>query len=361
MARIRPVAEPDLDALLGLAGQATFGLTTLPRDRELLARRIRESARAFELVDERPRGESYLLVLEGDDGRIVGTAGIVSKVGGFEPFYAYRIETTLHVSEVLKVRKEIRTLHLVQEHDGPCEIGSLFLAPAARGRGSGRLLSLARFLFMAERPQLFDPRVIAEMRGVIDEHGRSPFWDAVGRHFFEIDFPTADYLSVVDKRFIAELMPTHPLYISLLPTEAQGVIGRVHPKTEPALRLLESEGFRLSGMVDIFEGGPIVSCPLTDIRIVRESVRATVVDASAAALDAPPHLVAGTRPDFRACVGAAVAAEGGVRVTAETARLLEVRPGDTIRYATLSAGSSSSDGTHAGGGAGGATAPGGGG
>ena len=50
--------------------------------------------------------------------------------------------------------------------------------------------------------------MIAEMRGVIDDQGRSAFWDAVGKHFFEIDFPKADYLSMVNKKFIADLMPT---------------------------------------------------------------------------------------------------------------------------------------------------------
>ena len=331
---VRPVASADLDALVSLAEQASFGLTTLPRDRSLLAKRIRESEKAFELVEEKPRGESYLFVLE-DEGRVVGTAGITSKVGGYEPFYAYRIETSLHVSETLGVRKEIRTLHLVREHDGPCEIGSLFLAPDLRRRGTGRLLSLSRFLFMAEHPALFDPRVIAEMRGVIDEHGGSRFWDAVGHHFFEVDFPTADYLSVVDKRFIAELMPTHPIYIPLLPAEAQEVIGRVHPRTEPALRMLESEGFRMSGMVDIFEAGPIVACSLDDIRTVRTSRSAVTVETSELPPDGEPRLIANPRARFRAAIGTVAEAGDGVRIGAEVARTLGVRVGDRVRYAAL--------------------------
>ena len=63
------------------------------------------------------------------------------------------IETSTIHSYLLKVHKEAKTLHLVQEHNGPCEIGSLFLHPDYRKGGNGWLLSLVRFLFMAEHRQ----------------------------------------------------------------------------------------------------------------------------------------------------------------------------------------------------------------
>src|SRR5262249_2187424 len=158
------------------------------KDAKLLRKRIRESLRGFEhLADEdAPKGETYLFVLEDiENHKVVGTCGVVSKVGGFEPFYAYRVETSVPESNQLNVRNEIGTLPLVEEHDGPCEIGSLFLSPSYRKDGNGRLLSLSRFLFMAEHREYFDPVVIAEMRGVVDDQGQSPFWDALGRHFFD--------------------------------------------------------------------------------------------------------------------------------------------------------------------------------
>ena len=47
-----------------------------------------------------------------------------------------------------------------------------------RPRGlNGRLLSKHRFLFMAEHPELFDSTVFAEMRGVSDGNGHSPFYE----------------------------------------------------------------------------------------------------------------------------------------------------------------------------------------
>ena len=185
---IRPIALTDLSPLEALSALTGYGLTTLPRDSALLRRRIRSSTRGFEKLidDDRPRGETYLFVLEDlATGKIAGTSGIVSKVGGFEPFYAYRIEMQVHESKMLNVRKEIRALHLVEDHDGPCEVGSLFLSPEYRRGGAGRLLSLCRFLFMAQFREYFDPEVIAEMRGVVDDNGHSPLWEALGRHFFE--------------------------------------------------------------------------------------------------------------------------------------------------------------------------------
>lgn len=335
---IRPVTMDDVPELLELAQLASYGLTTLPRDRALLERRVRDSQRGFEkAADEEPRGEAYLFVLEDTEAsRTVGTSGIVSKVGGFEPFYAYRLETSVHESQTLNVRKEIRTLNLVTEHDGPCEIGSLLLHPDYRHSGNGRALSLVRFLFMAERPALFDPRVIAEMRGVIDERGHSPFWDALGKHFFDLELPTADYLSLVNKQFIADLMPVHPIYVPLLPPEAQAVIGQVHDETTPALRILESEGFAFSGMVDIFEAGPIMQCNRDDIRTVYESGLGIVGDVVDEMPEGPTSLVSNARSAFRACQAKLHAhPRHGLSIDRATAEALEVDRGDTVRHATL--------------------------
>lgn len=335
---IRPVAPPDLDDLLELAGQASFGLTTLPRDADFLRQRITDSAEGFgRLGTGRPRGEALLLVLEDTSSkRVVGTAGVVSKVGGFEPFYAYSIETTLHESHDLGIRKEIRTLHLVEEHNGPSEIGSMFLHPCMRGQGAGRIASLSRFLLIAEYPANFDETVIAEMRGVIDERGHSDFWDAVGKHFFDLDFPKADALSMTGKQFIGDLMPRHPIYIPLLPPAAQAVIGQVHQNTAPALRILQREGFQFTGMVDIFEAGPIVSCPRDDLRLVRNSHRQPVVATTPEQSGPATHLIATTGTDaFRCCGSSLEQTAEGVTLPAAVATSLDVNTGDIVRIGLI--------------------------
>ncbi|SFJ64578.1 arginine N-succinyltransferase [Planctomicrobium piriforme] len=337
---VRPVELSDLDRLLDLAELTSFGLTTLPKDRALLEKRIKGSKRSFQnLDDDEPGGESYLFVMEETSTRLAqGTCGLIAKVGGFEPFYLYRIETSVHDSRMLNVRKEIPVLHLEEDHNGPCEIGSLFLHPESRHSGNGRVLSLSRFLFMAEYPKLFDPEVLAEMRGVIDEQGRSPFWDALGKHFFDLEFPKADYLSIVNKEFIGDLMPRYPIYIPLLPPEAQAVIGEVHELTRPARRLLESEGFTYQNCVDIFEAGPMLHCHRDRIRSIRESRCGTVTAIHDRVPTETEYLVSSRAQGFRACRGFLQINGQGLELSTEAAVALKVSIGDLLRYVPLKAG-----------------------
>ncbi len=88
---------------------------------------------------------------------------------------------------------------------------------------------------------------MSELRGVVSPEGVSPFWEAVGRHFFRMDFAEADKLSATtDNQFILDLMPQHPIYVDLLPEAARAVIGQCHRDGLGARRLLEWEGFSLS-------------------------------------------------------------------------------------------------------------------
>ena len=337
MVVVRPVRLDDLDQLVDLTFRETFGLTSLPRETKLLIKRIRESIRSFSKVVERAGSELYVFVMEDlDSNKVIGTSCLVAKVGGFQPFYTYKIETSVHESKDLGIRKEIPILHLVKEHSGPTEIGGLLLDPEYRRHGNGRLLSLFRFLFISEYPERFETTVIAEMRGVLDSKGVSPFWEAVGRHFFDMDYPTADLLSALDKRFIADLMPACPIYIPLLPQAAQDVIGNVHEQTRPALKLLRDEGFQHRGMVDIFEAGPVVSCPVEHIRIVEECRTGVISEITTQGVEKPLHIVTTGLPEYRACQGTVDRQDDGtVHIQEDVARTLSVRPGDRIRFSPL--------------------------
>jgi arginine N-succinyltransferase len=332
---IRPVRTEDLDRLTELANIAGFGLTSLPKDRELLRGRIQDSLDSFRRTSDKPRGEIYIFVMEDlEAGLVVGTSCIISKVGGFEPFYAYRVEQSVHQSDALEIRRQIPTLHLVAEHSGPSEIGGLYLAPDYRKHGNGRLLSLFRFLFMSEHPQRFEPLVIAEMRGVVTPEGVSPFWEAIGRHFFDMDYPKADLMSIMDKKFIADLMPRCPVYVPLLPASAQEVIGQVHEHTKPALKMLGDEGFTATGMVDIFEAGPIIMARLDSLRIVKESGREVVVRIVPQDSESREFIITNTGTEFRACMGQVEhLPDGGVAITERTATVLGVDTGHTVCFA----------------------------
>lgn len=335
---VRPVRDTDLDAVCALAAEATTGLTTLPNDREFLSNRINDSVPCFHNQPRKPGSETYFFVMENvATGAVVGTSAIFAKVGGFEPFWTYEIRTALHASAVLNVRREIGYLQLKSIHNGPSEIGTLFLEPDYRRAANGRLLSLSRFLFMAEFPRRFEPRVIAEMRGEIDADGNAVFWEAVGAHFFGVPFAVADMMVTRDKSFIADLMPTHPIYIPLLPPDAQSVIGVVHEATRPARRLLEQEGFSFTNEVDIFEAGPVLGADVARLRTVRESRRAVLSGVDDGA-DGPVYMVAKVTSAAEFVVTTAsltVVDDGSIALPESVVAALELQCGDALRYTPL--------------------------
>lgn len=334
---VRPAKEEDIDQLYELIQKSAYGLTTLKISKVQLLERIEASTFAFMMKTGRPSGQPYVFVMEDlAFGKVVGTCAIYSKTGGYQPFYYYQIKDSIHRSEELGVDKKVPFLDLTEEHNGPTEIGSLFLSPDYWGKGHGRLLSLSRFLFMAEFPERFDKETIAEMRGNVTADGFSPFWNAIGAHFFEIEFPQAETLTTNSKNVIADLFPRHPIYIPLLPDDAQSVIGRVHPNTEPAKKMLEDEGFAYQNRVDIFDGGPVLHCVTSKIRAVHESRKHEVAEIRDQ-IDVKESLVGNVTLDhFRTCLGKLeILDQHSVALDRVTALELKVKVGDQIRIAEL--------------------------
>ena len=330
---VRAVRLDDFDPLYEMIGSVTPGLTTLMLDRAQLLERIERSHFAFTRKSESHGGEPYVLVMEdGRTGRLIGTSTVYGKTGGYEPFYAYRVVTTTHHSPQLAIQDHRRTsLHLQRIYDGPTEIGSLFLLPEFRGSGRGRLLSLSRFALLAQRPNRFADRVIAEMRGQCDVQGISPFWEAVMRPFFGVDFRVADALSTVSKPFIEELIPQYPLYVNLMPESARDVIGRVHHETEPAVKLLYEEGFLPTDMVDIFDAGPVVQCATAGIDAVRRCQKRTVVQIDEV-VEGPDTIIASKHEGFCSLVAPIQILEDAstIHISRYAASVLHVQSGESV-------------------------------
>ncbi|WP_341675274.1 arginine N-succinyltransferase [Niveibacterium sp. SC-1] len=331
--RIRPIRSADLPALLELARATGVGVTSLPPDEARLARRIATSEASFAGTASREVA-NYLFVLEDDAAaRVVGTCGIAVAVGLDEPWYNYRVGTAVHHSPDIGVYRQLQTLFLTNDLTGDSELCSLFLHPDYRRGGNGGLLSRSRLLFLAAHPQRFSPRVFAELRGVSDAEGRAPFWESLGRHFFQMEFAQADMLSGVgDKGFIAELMPQHPVYTAFLSEAAQAVIGEVHEATRPARAMLEAEGFAWRGYCDIFDAGPAVECELPAIRTVRDS-RALCAGRLADEGEATGDWLVcnGRHEDFRAVRCRAVQSGDELLLGEGDLARLEVRVGDPLR------------------------------
>jgi arginine N-succinyltransferase len=334
---IRPIEEKDLEGLIKLLENSGYGLTTLPKDAEVLKKRIRASDRSFLHREEGPGGEDYLFVMEElFTGRIVGVSAIISKIGGFQPYYFYKLEHSHHESKLVNVKNDVTSLHFHFVHNGPAEICSLFLHPEFRNAQNGRFLSLSRFLFIAENRKYFEDQIIAEMRGMVNEKGHSPFWDAVGAKLFKIDFTEADNMYMKNKRFIEELLPKHPLIVNILPEDAQFVIGKVAPETEPAKRILEQEGFTFSGLVGIFEPGPVLIAEVDKIRAIKESMVGEITEIEDKPAKSPEYIISRTEGHFRCALGDVVKLKnGGYKISGVTAAALKLRLGDKIRFVSF--------------------------
>ncbi|HLA30326.1 MAG TPA: arginine N-succinyltransferase [Pseudomonas sp.] len=334
---VRPVCSADLPALFDLARSTGAGLTTLPANQERLAHRVAWAEKTFR-GEAAPADADYLFVLEDDHGEVVGISAVAGAVGLREPWYNYRVGLTVSASQELQIHRQIPTLFLANDLTGNSELCSLFLRSDQRTGVNGRLLSKARFLFIAEFRELFGDKVIAEMRGMSDENGRSPFWESLGRHFFKMEFSQADYLTGVgNKAFIAELMPKFPLYTCFLSPEARNIIGRVHPDTEPALAMLKGEGFSYQGYVDIFDAGPAIEAETAKIRAVRDS-QTLILAIGTPGDDATAYLMHNRKREAcRITAAPARLAAGSLVVDAQTAKRLQLSAGDQVRAVPVSA------------------------
>ncbi len=331
---IRPIQASDYDALHQIAIESGHGFTSLPVNEELLTKRINHSEASFNKDVSQPGDEGYLFVMEDTEtGKVVGTSGIEAAVGLEDAFYHYHLGKVVHNSRELGIYNTVETLSLCNDYTGATEICTLFLGESHRKNNNGRFLSRFRFMFIAEHAERFSDTVIAEMRGVSDSDGRSPFWAWLEEHFFSMDFPTADYLTGIGKKvFIAELMPKYPIYVNLLSKDAQAVINKVHDKTVPALRLLEAEGFARKGYVDIFDAGPTVEANIKSIRTAVESERYQVIIGDVS--ESNNYIVCNTKiKSFRAAQASVSIRETAKQVvlTQDVADALLVNEGDWVR------------------------------
>jgi arginine N-succinyltransferase len=338
MMLLRNARKSDLDTIYQFAEQSGVGFTTLPKDKEILANRLSWSCTSFQKTVDTPNGEYYLFVLEDPStGQVVGTSAIEATTGFDFPFYSYKVSKHTRICSSLNIRSDYEALNLVNDNQGRSEICTLFVEPAYRFQYNGLLLSRGRFLFMGQYPERFTSIIIAELRGISDEREHSPFWDGLGEHFFHIPFVVADHLTLSEnKQFIADLMPTYPIYVNILPPAAQGVIGIPHESTMKAMNILLREGFRYNSYIDIFDGGPTLEAPREQIRTIANN-RLMTVKNTRKEVSSQQYIIANTKLNYRATISQATInkSQNSCIISKETAQLLEVELGDTVRIVPL--------------------------
>jgi arginine N-succinyltransferase len=335
---IRPVSLSDLQILVEFSQNATLGLRNLPKDQKRLKEKIINSTKSFKRIVSTPGKEEYLFVLENiSDGQIMGVCGILASADPNDT-YSFRIETDQFNSNHSSAVKETKILRLISSSRQTSELCSLYLKPDCRHSGQGRLLSLSRLLFIASHQKRFQNTILAELRGVIQEGLTSPFWDAVGRHFCDISF--IDLMTQLDQKSISirEFLPHFPIYICLLPKEAQDVIGKSHETTKPALKMLLDEGFEIINEVDALEAGPSLIASINQIRSINKSRLVQVQITKELLSNENSFLLANTELEFRACIGSFEYNENiknSIFISENVANALQVKNGDKIRFVSL--------------------------
>ena len=330
--RIRAARPGDFRALYDLAKLTGGGFTNLPAEKATLEAKLERSEAGFGREGEAVGDDLYMFMLENvETGQIRGTCQVFGAVGTDRPFYSYLISTLTQKSEELGGRIfRNQTLNLTTDLEGFSEVGGLFLHPHERAGGLGMLLARSRYLFIKQHRPRFGESVLAELRGVMDQAGHSPFWDAIGGRFFGMTFPEADEFNAIHgTQFIADLFPKTPIYMAMLPDGARSVIGQPHPTGRAALKMLENENFVWDSYVDIFDGGPTVTCRTDQIRTVKEAEWVRI--GGEAKGGSTMMLATGTYHDFVACYGQAdMNANGELMVNHEALELLGAGSGDLV-------------------------------
>lgn len=338
---VRPARSEDLSQVRDLSlGQGPRVSSTLPREDGILEQRILESVQAFERFDDKSNPHPrFLFVLEDlEAGRIRGVAGIDARAGSGQPFYSYRRDALIHASHELGISRRVEVLYPSHALTDKTLLCSLVIDPELVGSEAFELLSRSRMLFMAENRECFSREVVVEIQGLQTPQGGVPFWDSLGRHFFDMDFATADQHSAsLSKTFIAELMPANPIYVCLLSDAAREAMGKPHQAgaTAAACELLQHEGFHKGDYLDIFDGGPVLEART-------DSLKTLVTSHSAVLHPSGEHegetclVSAGEGADFRCTLTVlSDSLDGEVKTPTSTWQRLGVTSGDRVRVSPL--------------------------
>ncbi|HSY21817.1 MAG TPA: arginine N-succinyltransferase [Polyangiaceae bacterium] len=288
---IRGAGPADEEQLYEVARH--LNTVNLPADRSEIRGLLEHSRQSFTGAISDPRKREYVFVVsDRERDRIVGTSMIIAQLGRRDAPYIYvdvfdeeRYSATLdkHFGHVV--------LKIGYSYSGPTELGGLIVDPEYRKKPErlGLLISYVRFLYIKMHRELFRDDLLAELLPPLEPDGTSHLWNAVGRKFTEMTYPEADRLSKKNKEFVKGLFPEGPIYATLLPEDAQAVIGKVGAQTRGVERMLRRIGFHYAFRVDPFDGGPHFTARTDDVALVARSHRAKIVSLAGPAQAEAPH------------------------------------------------------------------------
>src|SRR6266700_3427844 len=287
----RDVSPGDLDDLHAAARH--LDSVNLPNDRERLRQLIEVSVQSFAgEIDVAARRFVFVLVdHQASPARVVGASMIFAQHGNRRaPHVYFDVIEEERYSETLDKHFTHQLLRIGYNYKGLTEIGGLVLLPEYRRRREqlGRALSYVRFLYIALHRRLFCSEVVSELMPPLEPDGTSLLWESLGRKFTGLSYQEADRLSHQNKEFIRALFPQDPLYVTLLPSHVQQLVGQVGPDTKGVEKMLREIGFEYARRIDPFDGGPHFHAPTDDITLMAGVARARADLAPGEAGTPPP-------------------------------------------------------------------------
>lgn len=359
---IRQAKPADVSTLLKLARMVYF--INLPPEERVIAAKIDHSTRCFRRVagapeekGARPRrsggggkagfanieedSDNFMFAIEDvESGGVIGTSQVRTRQGGpGNPNWSMRVSEKRFYSQSLGMGTTHTVGQLYADESGPTEIGGLILQPSHRGHPlrPGRFLSFVRFHFVALHRGLFADRILAEMMGPVTNEGDSVFWDAFGRKFIPVKFAEADRFCQHNRKFISELLPKEEIYLTLLPLDVINMLGSVSRETIPARRILENLGFKYTGSIDPFDGGPHLYARTDEVSLVKATSRGELGRAIAEEKCPRAGIVSvlDRNGEFRAVETRFAAVGGEVRVPSRAMELLNASTGAAVGSTAL--------------------------
>jgi arginine N-succinyltransferase len=227
-------------------------------------------------------------------GATLASAELDAAIGLEVPRYWYQVGCMVLAAPELRLFHRQRTLLLCNDHTGAAELRALSIAggvDAAQGIAAVRTLvraALLRLRAAGQGPGAPEPALLVELPGVRADDGASPFWRALGAHFYEGDPAAAAQRLGPDWRsHAAALLPHEPLLASFLSADAQEALGRHATAAALAAEALRAEGLRGGRYVTIDDGGPVYESPLDVLPGWRGAREVTVHPGDATASGTP--------------------------------------------------------------------------
>ncbi|RZL39394.1 MAG: hypothetical protein EOP35_03770 [Rubrivivax sp.] len=179
------------------------------------------------------------------------------------PRYHFHVGRVVHAAQELKLFRVQTTLLLGNDLTGQAELCDFQVSDAldaGRQADAWRHLVSAAVAHAQSNTADRGATLVAELPGLRNAAGESPFWQALGARFYRGDPLRAEQeFGEAWRSHLAALLPRQTIYLSFLGAEAEASVGQASASAAMLAQALAASGFEPSDHVRIDDGGPVLS------------------------------------------------------------------------------------------------------